>query len=77
MNEYVFPDLNPNQSRTHEPTEWELALAGALEGAFTNGAYELDALVTALNASRVRPREGGTWTVEIFTKTMQELESRP
>ena len=73
MSEYTFPYLSPHQSRMHAPTEWELALAGALEGAFTRGAYELDALVAALNASRVRPREGGTWTVEGFTKTMREL----
>ncbi len=77
MSEYKFPYLSPYQGRTHEPTDWEIALAGALESAFTEGAYEVDALVAALNASRVRPREGGTWTVEGFTKTMQELESRP
>ena len=73
MSAYAFPYLSPHQSRTRAPTDWEMALAGAMEAAFTKGAYQLDALVTALNASRVRPREGGFWTVEIFTATMREL----
>ena len=73
MTKYTFPYLSPHQSRTREPTEWESALAGALENAFSKGAYELDALVAELNDSRVRPYNGGTWTVEGFRKTMQEL----
>ncbi len=73
MNGYVFPYLSPHQSREREPTEWETALARAIENAFGNGAYELDGLVEALNASRVRPRAGGAWSVENFTATMREL----
>lgn len=73
MGNYVFPYLSPHQSRTHEPSAWELELASALEDAFTKGAYELDALVAALNGSRVRPRDGGQWTAAGFTRTMQEL----
>ncbi len=73
MSEYVFPHLSPHQSRTNEPTDWELALAAALESAFTKGAHELDGLVAELNASRVRPREGGVWTADVFTSTMREL----
>ena len=73
MSTYTFPYLSPHQSRTREPTDWELALAGALEAAFSKGAFELDALVAALNASRVRPRDHGVWTTEIFTATMREL----
>jgi hypothetical protein len=73
METYAFPYLSPHQSRGREPTDWEVALAGALENAFSKGAYELEALVTALNASRVRPRDGGSWTPEVFTSTMREL----
>ncbi|MCL2428410.1 MAG: hypothetical protein FWD12_04180 [Alphaproteobacteria bacterium] len=73
MSAYAFPYLDPHQSRVREPTDWEMALAGAMEAAFSTGAYELDALVTALNGSRVRPREGGLWTAENFTATMREL----
>jgi len=50
-----------------------MALAGTIENAFGNGAYELHVLIDALNASRVRPRTGGAWTVETFTATMREL----
>ena len=50
-----------------------MSLAGALEEAFGAGHYELDDLIAALNASRVRPRDGGTWTVDGFTTLMHEL----
>ena len=73
MSTYKFPYLSPHQSRTREPTDWEMALADAIEGAFGRGAHELDALVEALNHSRVRPREGGRWTAENFTAVMHEL----
>jgi hypothetical protein len=73
MSAYNFPYLSPHQSRSHAPTDWEVALAEAIEGAFGQGAHELDALVAALNASRVRPRQGGQWTVENFTTLMREL----
>jgi len=73
MSAYKFPYLSPHQTRTHEPTDWEVALADAIESAFGRGAHELDALVAALNASRVRPRQGGQWTAENFTTLMREL----
>jgi hypothetical protein len=70
---YQFPYLSAQQSRDHEPTDWELALADTLEAVFSSGAYELDAVVAGLNGSRVRPRQGGTWTAENFTALMHEL----
>ena len=73
MNAYSFPYLDPHQSRTRAPTEWELALADAMEAAFARGAWELPALVEALNASRVRPQSGGLWTEQNFTALMREL----
>jgi hypothetical protein len=73
MNAYSFPHLQPIQSRTREPTEWEMSLAGAIEAAFGAGHHELPALVAALNASRVRPREGGHWTEDNFAALMREL----
>jgi hypothetical protein len=73
MAAYTFPYLSPHQSREREPTEWELNLADAIEGAFAKGAHELDALVAALNASRVRPQDGGKWTGESFTALMRDL----
>jgi len=73
MATYRFPYLDPHQTREREPTDWEMALAGAIEQAFGNGHHELPALVAALNASRVRPREGGHWTEASFTALMREL----
>jgi hypothetical protein len=73
MQPYRFPYLNPTQSRDKEPTDWERSLAGAIEHAFSKGHYELPALIAALNASRVRPQQGGHWTETNFTTLMQEL----
>lgn len=73
MPTYRFPHLDPHQSRLREPTDWEMSLAGAIEQAFGQGHHELPALVAALNASRVRPREGGAWTEGNFTALMREL----
>ena len=70
---YQFPFLSPHQSRTREPTDWEKSLAGAIEAAFGRGCYELDALIEALNASRVRPQQGGMWNAENFTTLLHEL----
>jgi hypothetical protein len=73
MPTYRFPYLSPHQARRREPTDWEIALAGAIEQAFGQGHHELPALIAALNASRVRPREGGVWTEAGFTALMREL----
>jgi hypothetical protein len=73
MSAYQFPYLSPHQSRTREPTDWELSLAGAIEAAFSKGNYELPDLIDALNASRVHPPQGGKWTAETFTTLMHEL----
>ncbi len=73
MSPYSFPYLSPHQSRTREPTEWEMALAGALEHAFTRGARTLPELIAALNASRVRPLEGGVWTEDNYTALIHQL----
>lgn len=65
--------LNPRQSTTREPTNWENELGDAIEAAFSEGCYELDALVARLNLSRVRQRNGEAWTPETFVATMREL----
>lgn len=73
MTRYRFPHLEIHQTRNRAPTEWETNLAGALEAAFGQGHHELPALIAALNASRVRSREGGAWTEENFRALMAEL----
>ena len=73
MATYSFPYLDPHQARDRAPTDWEMALASAIEQAFGQGHHGLPALVAALNASRVRPRDGGTWTEDGFIALMREL----
>jgi hypothetical protein len=73
MNTYQFPYLSAHQSRTQEPTEWQLELASVIEGIFAKGAHELDDLVVGLNASRLRPPVGAEWTKENLASLMQEL----
>jgi len=65
--------LNPHQSRTHEATADELALAAAIELAFTDGATELEELVAAVNAQGVPAPDGTAWTVESFSAEMRRL----
>jgi hypothetical protein len=65
--------LNPRQASDRDPTPWENELADVIEAAFAGGVRELDALVAALAASRVRPRGGGVWSVERLTATLAEL----
>lgn len=73
MSEYKFPYLNAHQSRTDEPTQWQLELASAIENIFSKGQHDLDSLVRGLNQSRVRPHGGGEWTADNFTALMKEL----
>lgn len=73
MNTYAFPYLSDNQTRPYEVTAWQQELANAIEGVFTKGARELDEVVAGLNATRVRPPNGGDWTPENFTTVMHEL----
>jgi len=73
MSGYTFPYLSNRQSTDQVYTEWEISLASAIEDAFSKGHHQLDALVAALNASRVRPKQGGEWTAENFQNLMREL----
>jgi hypothetical protein len=65
--------LNPRQASSIAPTAWENDFADVLEATFARGVYELDAVVAALNDTRVRPREGGAWTGAVFAATVAEL----
>ena len=73
MSPYRFPYLSPHQSRSQEPTQWQLDLAATIEGIFAKGAHSLDDLIEGLNGSRVRPLGGGRWTPESYTALMREL----
>lgn len=73
MADYLFPYQNPRQASDRDPTEWEDALAAAIEDAFSKGHHDLDGLIVALNASRIRPHNGQSWTAESFRQTVREL----
>lgn len=70
---YQYPYLSPHQARSAPPTAWQQELANAIESVFSNGAQELDEVIAGLNASRVRPPNGGDWTAENFTAVMRDL----
>jgi hypothetical protein len=70
---YEFPYLSPHQTRSQPPTAWQQELANAIEGVFSKGVKELDELVAGLNASRVRPPNGGDWTETNFVAVMRDL----
>lgn len=61
------------QTRARLPSEYELALASALEAAFANGATELEAIVEQLNAGGTLDQRGQAWTAESFRLEMAAL----
>jgi phenylpropionate dioxygenase-like ring-hydroxylating dioxygenase large terminal subunit len=65
--------LEPHQTSTRPPSNYEKALAADLEAAFAQGAHELDALVDALNSSGVRPPSGTDWTADILTAELARV----
>lgn len=73
MSAYHSPYLSPHQSTMQEPTQWEIELASAMEAIFAKGTHTLESLIEGLNASRVKPPDGGPWTAEKYTSLMREL----
>lgn len=65
--------LVEHQSRTTDPTPYEVKLAGAIEEVFAGGAHELDALVAGLNLLEIPSPSGEPWTTESFTSEMQRM----
>jgi len=61
------------QTRAAPPTEYEEALASALEQIFTQRVYELPEIVAALNREGIRTPGGETWTEANFQSTFREL----
>lgn len=70
---YQYPYLDPHQTRSQEPTQWQQELANAIESIFAKGARELDELIAGLNASRVRAPDGAKWTEQNFTAVIRDL----
>ena len=76
QNLFPDPDRIPKpytgcrQSASRAPTDYEIQLGDAIEAAFTDGAWELPALVARLNKDCIRTPEGTTWTEERFCAVM-------
>ena len=67
--------LEPIQARPQEPTDYENALAEALESAFSQNIDELPQIVGYLNENGPASPLGMTWTEETFTtETFEEEE---
>jgi hypothetical protein len=70
-----IPYVEHRQSAARDATAYETELATTLEAAFLRGAETLPEIVAALNASWVRPPEGGAWNEARFTALLAELGS--
>lgn len=67
------PYLEPNQSRTEPPAEFENRLGDTIESAYAAGIHDLDGLVARLNEAGPAAPGGGPWTAPAFTELMAEL----
>ncbi len=67
------PYLEPNQSRSAPPTEFENQLGDAIESAYAAGVHDLEGLVGRLNADGPPPPDNEQWTAARFTTLMAEL----
>ncbi|KAF4409005.1 MULTISPECIES: recombinase-like helix-turn-helix domain-containing protein [Streptomyces] len=62
-----------HQTRTHEPTDYELKLAGVLEEVYSTFGHELADVVRGLNRSSVYPPDGNAWTEQSFRAEIKRL----
>ena len=67
------PYLNPNQTRDHEPTDYENLLGDAIEAAYAAGIHDLSGLVARLNEVQLPSPGGLAWTEELFCTEMKRL----
>jgi hypothetical protein len=67
------PYLEIHQSRTREPTPYEIKLAHTLEEIFTHVGHELTDVIEGLNARQVRTPDGAPWTEQTFRDEMHRL----
>jgi len=74
---YDPPTLLPWQTRSAQPTEFEQALADALQEIFGEEVYDLPDIVSLLNKSGVNPPEEGDWTEANFQSVMKRLGEWP
>ena len=65
--------LQPHQARQRPSTSFEDLLGDAIERAFGQGHWELDALVAYLNKSGPAGPNGQAWTAESFQQVIKTL----
>ena len=69
--EYVY------RSRIAAPSTYEQALADALFQVLGRVPHELPAIAEALNATAVKPPNGGAWTAETLGAELARLGAGP
>ena len=74
---YDPPTLLQWQNRSAPPTEYEQALADALQEIFVEEVYDLPGIVGRLNESGVKTPEEGGWTEANFQAEMRRLGEWP
>ena len=62
-----------HQSRSADPTPYEMKLAGSMEEVFGRGDHSLEALIAGLNDLGIPGPDGKPWTAEMFTHLMARL----
>jgi hypothetical protein len=65
--------LNPNQSRSVEPTPLENAIGDVIERCFADGVTTCEPIVEALNTNNVPAPDSKAWTVASFQSEMKRL----
>lgn len=62
-----------HQCRDWTETAYTRALGNALEAMFDDGKHDLAEIVAGLNAAKVAPPEGDSWTEDLFKAEMARL----
>jgi hypothetical protein len=67
MSAYTYRTFNTT------PSEYERDLADALFAIMGKSVHDLAGIVAGLNQAGPMPKDGGTWTSELFKAEMQRL----
>ena len=61
----------------NQSSPYAMALSGALMGILGQEIHDVPGVVEALNATEVKPPEGGAWTEAVFLSEMKRLGEGP
>ena len=67
MSDYTYRTFNT------DPPEYERGLADALFAIMGKSVHDLAGIVAGLNQAGHKPKDGGTWTIELFQAEMQRM----